>query len=381
MDVEENFHTVIIGGGIAGVSLAYYLAELEGDGNGILVLEGDELASGATGGSLGGVRQQFSTPQAVEFGMRGLDFWRGFEERFEYPCPFHQEGYLLMTSEAETYSMLDKAAQVQREAGAVEVEMLSADGIANLLPWVGTDGLVGGCWTPHDGRVNPTDGVYGLARAARRLGVKFKLHTPVRSISAVGNSWRLETTEPIVTTRVVVAAGIKTPALLSPFGLEIPITAMKIHSGFTTPVLTGELFPMTIDMETGFCAEREQDGAVITVTSSNAPDSYGVDDMLMEFAELAEVRAPIFTEVGIHSTTTAYADATGGDGQPFIGEVEPGLWVLAGFDAHGTMMAPVVAEFTAKQMSGVADPAIDPSIYLPRREAGAGEWLRAAKRE
>ncbi|MFI5429433.1 hypothetical protein [Aeromicrobium sp. UC242_57] len=45
------------------------------------------------------------------------------------------------------------------------------------------------------------------------------------------------------------------------------------------------------------------------------------------------------------------------------------------------MMAPVVAEFTAKQMSGIADPAIDPSVYAPHRTAGAGEWLRAAKRE
>ncbi len=67
----ERFATVIIGGGIVGCAVAYYLTE-EGESD-VLVLEAEELGSGSTGGSFGGVRQQFSTPLEIEFSRRGLD--------------------------------------------------------------------------------------------------------------------------------------------------------------------------------------------------------------------------------------------------------------------------------------------------------------------
>jgi sarcosine oxidase subunit beta len=65
---------VIIGGGIVGCAVAYYLTE-EGESD-VLVVEAEELGSGSTGGSFGGVRQQFSTPLEIEFSRRGLAFCR-----------------------------------------------------------------------------------------------------------------------------------------------------------------------------------------------------------------------------------------------------------------------------------------------------------------
>jgi len=82
---EERVGTAIVGGGIVGCALAYYLAEAgESD---ILVLEAEELGSGSTGGSFGGVRQQFSTELEIELSRRGLEFWRTAEGQFESPCP------------------------------------------------------------------------------------------------------------------------------------------------------------------------------------------------------------------------------------------------------------------------------------------------------
>src|SRR5205085_8224892 len=75
--MTERIGTAIIGGGIAGCAVAHYLAE-EGE-TGILVVEADELGSGSTGGSFGGVRQQFSTSLEIELSRRGLEFWRSAE--------------------------------------------------------------------------------------------------------------------------------------------------------------------------------------------------------------------------------------------------------------------------------------------------------------
>src|SRR5262249_33989999 len=82
--MRERTGTVVIGGGIVGCAVAYYLAEQ--GAKDILVVERQALASGSTGGSFGGVRQQFSTPLEIEFSKRGLEFWRTCEEAFDSPC-------------------------------------------------------------------------------------------------------------------------------------------------------------------------------------------------------------------------------------------------------------------------------------------------------
>jgi sarcosine oxidase subunit beta len=371
--------TVIVGGGITGVGLAYYLASLgERD---ILLVEGNELASGCTGGSLGGVRQQFSTPVEIEIALRGKRFWQTFEETFDAPCPYHQDGYLMLTGRQEIYDKLADAAQAQREAGAGPVEMLTAAEVESHFPYLSGEGLIGGCWTSEDGRVNPTDGVYGLAAAARAKGVTIQQHWPVDSIEKAPGGWTLVGRERISAPRVIVAAGLGTPALMRPFGLDLPITPMLLHYGFTTPVISDQRLPMTIDLDTGLCLEREQDAAVVTILMSQTPPGYGVEDMLVEFGEAAAVRAPVFTDVSIRTTISAAADATGGDGHPFIGQVEPGLWVMAGFDGHGTMQGPAIAELTANLIAGKPDPVIDMTAFDPWRVPGpTDEWLRAARK-
>src|SRR5438445_13835586 len=97
--MTERVGTVIVGGGIAGCAVAHYLAE-EGE-TGILLVEADELASGSTGGSFGGVRQQFSTTLEIELSRRGLDFWRTAERAFDSPVAWHRNGYLFISGQPD----------------------------------------------------------------------------------------------------------------------------------------------------------------------------------------------------------------------------------------------------------------------------------------
>lgn len=377
----EKFETVIVGGGITGVALAYYLAKAGMDD--ILLVERAELASGSTGGSMGGVRQQFGTPHQVELAKRGRTFWSTFEDNFDHPCPYWQDGYLMFSGNEATHQMLVDSAAVQVAAGAPDVELLDAKQLRELLPWLNTEGVIGGAWTPLDGHVNPTDGLYGLAAEARKMGVTIRQDTPVFGFAANDGGWQVESATPVWGKKVVIAAGLGSPDLVRPFGVDLPITPFYVHYGYTTPVLQGERLPLTIDLDTGFCVERESDGAIVSMLSSEADLSYTANDMLADFAEEAEKRAPIFTEVSIRHTTTAAADSTGGDGNPFIGPLEDGLWTMTGFDGHGTMMGAPVAELTANLMLGTSDPVIDTSLFDPRREPNMEhrEWLRASRKD
>ena len=376
--VQERVGTVVIGGGIVGCALAYYLAR---DGaTDILLLEAEELGSGSTGGSFGGVRQQFSTPLEIELSRRGLEFWRTAAERFDAPVPWHQNGYLFMTGRQEIMSKLEAAAELQRSLGMTEVHLLDPAQIREVVPWLDPSGLVGGTWTPEDGKMTPTDGVAALTKAARGLGVRFREHWRVGSLERAGPGWNVVGPETVAAERVVVCTGYWTTGLMRPLGLELTIRPMPLYSAITAPALQGLPVPLTLDLDTGFVVEREGDGLLIAILLEENPPGYGHARMLEEFADLARVRAPSLAGVGIARQVVANVDL-GGDGHPYVGEVEPGLWMAAGFGGHGAMHGPPVAELLARAMAGRPDPGVDLSPLEPRRRAGAApEWMVAAKK-
>ena len=376
--MTERFGTVVVGGGIAGCALAYYLAE-QGERD-ILLVEADELGSGSTGGSFGGVRQQFSTPLEIELSRRGLEFWRSAEKVFDSPVAWHANGYLFLTGKPELMSKLAEAAELQRSLGLTDVHVLDAEQVGDLTPWVGTAGILGGTYTPNDGKVTPTEGVAALVKAARARGAQFREHWSVRSFERHEGGWRVHGPETIEAGRVVVCTGYWSTELLRPLGLELTIRPVPLYAAITAPALAGQRVPLTIDLDSGLLIERESGGLLVAVLLEENPPGYGHAQMLEDFAELARVRAPSLADLQIAKHVVANVDL-GGDGHPYVGQVEEGFWMIAGFGGHGAMHAPPVARLLARKMTGNPDPTLDISLLDPwRAPDAAAEWMVAAKK-
>jgi len=102
--------------------------------------------------------------------------------------------------------------------------------------------------------------------------------------------------------------------------------------------------------------------------------------MLEQFAELARVRAPSLADLRIARHVVSNVDL-GGDGHPYVGLVEDGLWMLAGFGGHGAMHGPPVAELLARTIAGRPDTSLDIGALSPwRPPEAAAEWMVAAKK-
>src|SRR5438046_588836 len=288
--MSQPVGTLIVGGGIAGCALAYYLAQ-EGETD-VLLVEADELGSGSTGGSFGGVRQQFSTPLEIELSRRGLDFWRTAERVLDSPVPWHENGYLFMSGNADIVAKLAEAAKLQRSMGLTDVDVLDVEQIKELTPWVGTDGLLGAACTAHDGKVTPTDGVSALAKAARARGVRIREHWDLKSLEKSGSGWRVAGPEVVDAGRVVLCTGYWSSDLLRAFGLELTIHPVPLYAAITEPALAGQLVPLTIDLDTGLLIERESGGLLIAVLLEENPPGYGHAQMRDHYADLSPLRAP-----------------------------------------------------------------------------------------
>src|SRR5690606_32135372 len=103
---------VIIGAGVMGCSVAYYLAAR--GMRDIVVLERDVIARGATADAAGGIRLQFSTETNIRLSQVSLEVWEHFPELFGTEIGLRQQGYLfLLTTEDEVRTFQANAALQQ----------------------------------------------------------------------------------------------------------------------------------------------------------------------------------------------------------------------------------------------------------------------------
>jgi sarcosine oxidase subunit beta len=362
----EKVSTVVVGGGIAGTAMAYYLAR-EGEKD-ILLVEGDTYGSGATAGSFGNVRQQFGTAIEVECSRRGLAFWKSVESVFDSPSPFHEDGYLLMTGNDDVATTLAQQAALQRDNGMPEVHILTRREITDVVPFIDPEGLVCGSYTPRDGHVTAQDGVNAYLKGGRALGVKYRQHWAVRGIERVAGGWQVNGPTPLLAQRVVVAAGAGTRDLLVPFGISLDMRSAKHVSVITEPFTKYGRVPTTIDLDlNGFAVEQEGTSFALAMLGRNpAPTTH--QQLYLMLAEAIASRAPELSELGIAHELTAWP-IMGGDGMPLVGEVENDLWAIA-FTGHGVMHGPPIAEALTRTILGKPDETLDLTPWDIRREPG-----------
>lgn len=367
---------VVVGGGINGAAMAYYLAR-EGVED-VVLLEATELGSGATAGSMGNVRQQYGTPLEIECSRRGLTFWKTLGDTFGTSVPFHEDGYLMLTSNETSAETLRKHAAVQVAEGMPDVHLLGRDEVRDLVPFVVADDLVLGSYTPYDGHVMPTDGVTALVAAARELGVKVHRHWPVDSVVKKDDGWHVLGKGEIVAPKVAIVAGIGTKKLVEPFGITLDMYEGKHLALITEAYQPGVSIPTTVDIDTGMIVEREGDQLMLAMLSRN-PAPRDFDHLAELFYEAAEHRAPALNDLAMVNRYAAWP-VLGGDGHPYIGAVDDGLWALT-FTGHGAMHGPPVAEALAREIAGRPDTTLDLSEWDIRRTPAEQSvlWRRQGK--
>ncbi len=146
---NSHYDVIIIGGGIIGSSIAYFLSANKNFKGDVLVIEkSPNHFESSTGLSVGGIRQQFSTPENIEISKYGAEFIKNANNHLsvdgEKPyIPFTESGYLFLSSE-KGKSTLQKNFNLQKKHNA-EIVYLSDKELKIRFPWLNVDDLAGGC--------------------------------------------------------------------------------------------------------------------------------------------------------------------------------------------------------------------------------------------
>ena len=357
----EHVDIAIVGGGVVGSATAYYLRK-HGFSGSIAIIEKDTTYQfGCTGRSLGGLRQQSSTPENIELSKFGLKLLRNLKQEFgpEADVSFHENGYLIMAS-AEGLPILEENHRIQLANGADNIILKGSD-LAARFSWLMDDGVAGGCFgLSGEGWLDPYSLMTLLRKAAVATGVKIIPHelTTVNRSGDKITSVILSNGEALSCSSLVNAAGTAAGHVASLANIELPVGPRKryvylldcpqaseaLHGAPLTVEPTGIYFrPEGRNFLCGLSPEKHEEPAEM---------NWEVDYSWFEeriWPPLAE-RVPQFETIKVINAWVGQYDYNALDQNAIIGahpEVT-NFYFANGFSGHGLQQGPAAGNAIAE---------------------------------
>jgi sarcosine oxidase subunit beta len=338
---------VVAGAGAIGASIAYHLALAGADG--VVLAEKGEIAGGATGRAMGGVRQQFTTEPEVRLAQASV---RLFVELGE-PL-FRQVGYLFLATTPGGLAELEERRLRQFELG-VPVERVDPGFVRGLR----VDDVLGAVICREDGVADPAGVTRELVRRAAALGVEVREGVEALELEA---------------DTLVVACGVDSVDVAAARGVDLPVRPLvrQLVDVGPVPSVPADL-PMTIE-ENGFHFRSVSDGLRLAMGEPELRWDRPAEvreELVADWRRRLAHRYPTAAGVPVARAWACRYDMTP-DLHPILGAAGEDLYLACGFSGHGFMQAPAVGAAVAAELLGESPP-FDLSAY--RLERFAGEAL------
>ena len=344
----DRARVVVIGGGIGGCSILYWLARL--GWSDVALVERAELTSGSTFHSAGLVGQLRNSLSLTQMMMNSVDLYRTLGEEVELETGWREVGSLRLASSTEHMEELERQA-AWAETFGLPLHLISGDEAQSMFPPMSTDGVLGAALLPSDGYVDPSQLTLALARGARQRGATILTNTRVTGVRVEDNRVRaVETDQGSIECEYVVnAGGIYAHEIGLLAGVHVPLVAMAHQYAITKPTGLSRDMPTLRDPARLVYFRAESGGLVVGGYERN-PSVWGLGGIASDFNsrllepdwdrfaplfEAAISRVPELADAEIVTLING-PEAFTPDGEFILGEsAVAGFWVAAGFCAHG----------------------------------------------
>jgi glycine cleavage system aminomethyltransferase T/glycine/D-amino acid oxidase-like deaminating enzyme len=369
--VPAHARVVVIGGGIAGCSVAYHLTKL--GWRDVVLLERRDISCGTTWHAAGLVGQLRATQNLTKLAKYGADLYETLEAETGQATGFRRPGSLSLARNAERMHELKRLASMARCFG-VEVEVITPAEAGRRWPLIRTDDLVGALWLPRDGRTNPIDTTLALAKGARLGGATILENTAVTGIRVRGGAVAgVATSAGDIACEVVVnCAGMWARELGRLAGVAVPLHASEHFYIVTEPMagVTPDL-PVLRDPD-GYIYVREEVGGLLMGGFEPVAKPWGMHGIPADFAfsllpedwdhfqtlmEQAIVRIPAIETAPVRRHVNGPESFTP-DGRYLLGEAPEcrNFFVAAGFNSIGIASGAGAGKAVAEWIAGGEPP-------------------------
>jgi glycine cleavage system aminomethyltransferase T/glycine/D-amino acid oxidase-like deaminating enzyme len=360
--VKADARAVVIGGGVGGTAVLYWLARLGWED--VVLVERADLTSGSTFHSAGLVGQLRGSLSLTKMMMSSVDLYRSLEDEVGLETGWHEVGSLRLASSEERMEELARQAGWAQTFG-LPLDLISADEAERLFPPMSKDGVLGAAYLPTDGYIDPSQLTFALAEGARRRGAEINTNTRVTEIGvARGRVTGVQTDKGSISTEIVVNAGGMFAAEIGALaGVIVPTVPMAHEYLITRPSGLPLDLPTMRDPSL-LVYFRGESGGLVMGGYERHPAPWGLKgipadfngkllaedwDRFEELMRNAIVRVPELADAEVVRLING-PEAFTPDGEFILGPSEVrGFWIAAGFCAHGLAgaggMGKLVAEW------------------------------------
>jgi glycine oxidase len=366
---------VIVGGGVIGCAIAYYLSRERAR---VVVLERGLIGSEASGAAAGMLAPLAEAHGPSAFLDLCLASHRLFPELTDtlyaetgVDVEYVPSGLLRVAFSEGDEAELRSRIEWQDRLG-MGVRWIDGEGARGLEPLL-SPGVRCAIYSPLEHQVNPTKLVQGLARAAEAQGAVIHQETPVVGLLRRGRrvtGVRLAR-ETLSADSVVLAAGPWTKRMAAALGVWVPVKPVRGQmlalgggpppvrhivwgpKGYVVPKPNGFVFVGATVEEVGYRKSTTKQG-------------------LASLRRMANALVPAFS-YATHVDAWAALRPGSADSLPILGAVPgwEGLWVASGHFRNGILLAPVTGQLMARSLlEGKQAEALSPFSPARFRDAG-----------
>jgi len=252
--LPDSADIVVIGGGIVGVSTAWFLAK---QGVRVVLCEKGHIAGEQSGRNWGWVRIQGRDTREIPMMQEAMRIWDGFEDETGEDVGFVRRGCIFAARNDKEMRSFEEWVRIAGEYG-IDSRLIDQDELRrhvrnSPIEWAGAVA------TASDGRAEPHKAAPAFARAAERAGATVLTSCAVRGLETSGGSVSSVVTEHgvIKTSVVLCAAGAWTSLFCRSLGVAVPQLKVRGTVARTAPcddVLDGNLFDKSLGIR------RREDG-------------------------------------------------------------------------------------------------------------------------
>lgn len=380
-DIPTETDIVIVGGGVIGTSIGYFLTT-ETDLN-VTLLERDAIAAGSTGDSSAIIRHHYGDREIyTRMARRSHEFYREFETEVGASIAYEENPRVVFAeegSEDAEYAISGYDILSEHDIPVQKLDSEEAEERFPMLRYEDADFAV------SDETAAYSDGIdvaAGFARAMADRGATVATGTTVEGFAIENDRIvGVRTGDTCVRCdRVVVAAGPWTQRLMDEVGVDLPLVSEREQIIILDPpheFIEIERIP-TAGLPGGYYMRPDFGEGVLVAThhsgeevDPNTYDNQLDEETLLHLHETVATHVPKLEDAGIKGSYCGVYASTP-DHDFIIDECGPdGCYIACGFSGHGFKNAPAVGQLVTDLLTDADSTLVDPEHFSLSRFASA----------
>jgi sarcosine oxidase subunit beta len=359
---------IVVGGGYFGCSIAYYLAKNQIK---TILLEQNEIGSGASGGNFGCVQVQDSEPGlSLELTLEGYQKVQKMEEEFKLDLEYREIGSLLVAENKEEMTFLEEQARLKKKWG-LKIDLLEGQDLKKKEPNLATDKIYGASYSKQ-GHLNGFKLLNAFVAEGKRYGLEVREKTKVQRVLIKEETCQvveLANGEQLYGDFVILATGAWSQEICRPLGLNVPVEHVKAEACVTEQIQPflfnyfslASFFTEAHGQEgtaTSFCCVQTNSGNILIGETSTPglmpPEKSGImnsQEHYLGIYKAIKKFLPTLADLNILRSWTTYSPYTSSC-LPVFGESPLNNLILAAGFKSAVVLTPIVGEIVADIVAG-----------------------------